>query len=89
MDSFISSISDWVLSILTGLVVFMYKQIQTRQTISDARETEHRLRKEIDELKDLYSKQQDFIISNVATKSDLQNLKEYIKDLLNAKGRKG
>lgn len=89
MESFVSSISDWVLSILTGLVVWMFKQIQSRQTISDARDMESRLRKEIDELKELYTKQQEFIIANLATKEDLQNLKEYIKDLLNARTRKG
>lgn len=89
MESFVSSISDWVLSILTGFVVWMFKQIQSRQTISDARDMESRLRKEIDELKELYTKQQEFIIANLATKEDLQNLKEYIKDLLNARTRKG
>ena len=84
MNDLIGSISNWLLTALTGLAVWMFKQIQSKQSIAEARETEMRLRKEIDELRELYSKQQDFIFSNVATKADLQSLKEYIKDMLSA-----
>jgi len=84
MEEILTSISNWVLTVLTGAVVWFFKELSKKQSIAEARDTETRLRKEIDELRDLYSKQQDFIFSNVATKADLQNLKEYIKDLLSA-----
>lgn len=82
MSEFFSSIANYVLTGLTALMVYFFKQLHDKQTISDAREVERRLREEIDDLKATLRKQQEFIYREVATKSDLENLKEYFKEYL-------
>lgn len=84
MQEFLNSIANYVLTGLTALMVYFFKQLQSRQTRTEAKEIEAQLRAEIKDLRVMVEKQQDTIYNQLATKSDLQNLKDYIKDLLNA-----
>ena len=82
MSEFFSSIANYILTGLTALMVYFFKQLHDKQTVADAKEVERQLREEINELKSTLTKQQEFIYRNVATKSDLENLKEYFKEYL-------
>ena len=84
MHDFLNDIANYVLTGLTALMVYFFKQLYSRQTKEEAKETEARLRSEIKDLRIMLEKQQDTIYNQLATKSDLQNLKDYIKDLLDA-----
>ena len=84
MHDFLNDIANYVLTCLTALMVYFFKQLYSRQTKEEAKETEARLRAEIKDLRIMVEKQQDTIYNQLATKSDLQNLKDYIKDLLDA-----
>ena len=84
MHDFLNDIANYVLTGLTALMVYFFKQLYSRQTKEEAKETEARLRAEIKDLRIMVEKQQDTIYNQLATKSDLQNLKDYIKDLLDA-----
>ena len=84
MHDVLNDIANYVLTGLTGLMVYFFKQLYSRQTKEEAKETEARLRAEIKDLRIVLEKQQDTIYNQLATKSDLQNLKDYIKDLLDA-----
>lgn len=84
MPDFINEIANYVLTALTGLAVWFFKQLQSKQSKEEAKEMEAQLRGEIKELRNILEKQQDIIYNQLATKSDLQNLKDYIKDLIGA-----
>lgn len=84
MQDFLNNIANYVLTGLTALMVYFFKQLQNRQTIAEAKETESQLRAEIKDLRVLIEKQQDTIYNQLATKADLQSLRDYIKDLLDA-----
>ena len=43
MQEFLSNISDWVLTVLTGAVVWFFKELGKKQSIADAKDMEARL----------------------------------------------
>lgn len=84
MSDLLNNIANYVLTGLTALAIWFFKQLQAKQTKEEAKEMEAQLRSEIKELRSMIEKQQDIIYNQLATKADLQNLKDYIKDLLSA-----
>lgn len=80
MQDFFSDIANYLLTALTALAVWFFKQLQGKQTKEDAKEMEAELRAEIKDLRSVVTKQQEFIYNNVATKKDLEDLKIYFKD---------
>lgn len=81
MDDLIGSISNWLLTALTGLAVWMFKQIQSKQSIAEAREMESRLTARIEEQAKIIERQQIFLLENVATKKDIENLRTDFQNL--------
>lgn len=81
MQDMLSSISDWVLTVLTGAVVWFFKELSKKQSIADAKEMEARLTARIEEQSRIIEKQQTFIYENVATKKDIDDLKADFKEL--------
>ena len=81
MDDLIGSISNWLLTALTGLAVWMFKQIQSKQSIAEAREMENRLTARIEEQAKIIERQQVFLLENVATKKDIENLRTDFQNL--------
>lgn len=81
MQEFLSNISDWVLTVLTGAIVWFFKELSKKQSIADAKEMEARLAARIEEQGRIIEKQQTFIFENVATKKDIDDLKADFKEL--------
>ena len=81
MQEFLSNISDWVLTVLTGAIVWFFKELGKKQSIADAKEMEARLTARIEEQGRIIEKQQTFIFENVATKKDIDDLKADFKEL--------
>lgn len=84
MSEIVGSVANYLITGLTALAIWFFKQLQTKQTKEEAKEVESKLRAEIKELRATIEKQQDTIYNQLATKADLQNLKDYIKDLISA-----
>lgn len=80
MEEFLNSIANYVLTGLTALAVWFFKQLQSKESKEEAKEMEAQLRGEIKDLRAIVTKQQEFIYNNVATKKDLEDLKIYFKD---------
>lgn len=82
MQDFMNTIANYLLTGLTAMAIWFFKQLQSKQTKEEAKEVEAQLRGEIKELRSIVTKQQEFIYNNVATKKDLEDLKIYFKDYL-------
>lgn len=81
MESILSNVSNWILTVLTGAVVWFFKELSKKQSIAEAKEMEARLMAHIEEQGRIIEKQQTFIYENVATKKDIEDLKADFKEL--------